>query len=219
VSFSSNVSGTVDVTTRSTIPGDVTSPPGETLYISEITVPERARETPSTIRVVISTDRLSEHNTTAENLRVNRFSNGTWSPLETTVVNETAQDVVLDAETPGFSMFAITTDPDQPSADDGSESSVDDGQSDDEGDTDGSDSTTDDDATEDGGDDSGATGDEDGSGETNEDSSGGETDDDTIAPADDTSDTGDDTTDDSTPGFGILTALIAVTLLLARARR
>jgi PGF-pre-PGF domain-containing protein/PGF-CTERM protein len=218
VSFSSNVSGTVEVTTQSTVPADVASPPGETLYVSEITVPEHARDTPSTIRVVVSADRLSELNTTAETLRVNRFSNETWEPLETTVVNETAQGVVLDAETPGFSMFAVTTDRDQTAADDGGESSVNDGQSAGEGDTGGSESTGDD-ASRDNNDESGATGDEDESGETNEDSSGGETDDDTIAPADDTSDASDDTTDDSTPGFGILTTLIAVTLLLARARR
>ena len=209
VSFSSNVSGTVEVTTRSAVPADVASPPGETIYVSEITVPEGARDTRSTIRVVVSADRLSELNTTVENLRVSRFSNGRWAQLDTTVADETAQRVVLDAETPGFSMFAVTADRGQTSNDDGNDSSIDDGQSDGEGETDGSSSTTDDDAT----------GDEDGSGETNENSSGGETGDDTIDPADDTSDTGADTTDDSTPGFGTLTALIAVTLLLMRARR
>jgi PGF-CTERM protein len=209
VSFSSNVSGTVEVTTRSAVPADVAAPPGETIYVSEITVPEGARDTRSTIRVVVSADRLSELNTTAENLRVSRFSNGRWAQLDTTVTNETTQKVVLDAETPGFSMFAVTTDRGQTSNDDGSDSSIDDGQGDSKGDTDGADSATDDDGD----------GDEDGSGENNENSSGGETGNGTIPPADDTNDTGSDATDDSTPGFGILTALIAVSLVLMRARR
>ncbi|MDB9235644.1 PGF-pre-PGF domain-containing protein [Halorubrum ezzemoulense] len=209
VSFSSNVNGTVEVTTRSGVPADVMSPPGETIYVSEITVPEHARDVRSTIRVVVSTDRLSERNTTAENLRVSRFSNGRWAQLDTTVANETAQTVVLDAETPGFSMFAVTADRGQTSDNAENGSATDDGGTDDEGETDGSSNDTDDDT--------GGT--EDGSGETDENSSGGEADNNTIDPIDNTSDTGPDSTNDSTPGFGILTGLIAVTLLLVRARR
>jgi PGF-CTERM protein len=157
----------------------------------------------------VSIDRLSERNTTAENLRVSRFSNGRWTQLDTTVANETAQTIVLDAETPGFSMFAVTTDRGQTSDDAENGSSTDDRPSDDEGETDGSSSDIDDDTG----------GNKEGSGENNENSSGGETENGTIPPADDTNDTGPDATDDSTPGFGILTALIAVALLLTPARR
>lgn len=208
VSFSSNVTGTVEVTTQRTVPTNVASPPGDTIYVSEITVPESARNTPSTIRVRVSADRVSERNVTAEDLRVSRLANGTWTRLETSVIDETAQTIVLDAETPGFSMFAVTTAREQPSSDDGSDRSVDDSQSDGDGETDGSDSGTDSDATGDEG------GSEQQGGDNSSEGEGG----DTIDPADNGSESGGATTDDSTPGFGVVATLLAVVMLMARAR-
>ncbi|MDB9249357.1 PGF-pre-PGF domain-containing protein [Halorubrum ezzemoulense] len=203
IDFKSDVEGTVNVTTRESEPADVEPPSGTAVQVSEITVPEDARNSPATIRMTVDTARLEEHDATAEELRVERFSDGTWESLETTVVDAGNDRVVLEAETPGFSMFAVTAEED--AGDDGSTST--------DGDDDSEDEST-------------GSGDDDGSTGTDgeDDSDDGMTEDDTADASangsdevDDGSEDGDGVTEDDTPGFGVLGALVAVTMLAAAA--
>lgn len=189
IAFESEVSGSVNVTTRESAPTDIDPSPGTTVQVSEITVPEAASDDPATIRLTVSADRLEALNVTADELRVNRFANGTWEGLATTLVEERSEHIVLEAETPGFSYFAVSAVSDQGTESDG----------DDETGSDGAETGSDGDTNSAGGDADGAS--DDGGDEA----------------------AGSDTTDDSVPGFGILGALVSVTLFavstLARTRR
>ena len=104
------VSGTVDVSTQSTPPEDVTSPPGSPVAVSNITVPESARTTSATIRLNVTTN---TSNPSEDTLQVTRLADGTWSDLPFSVVESTETGVILAVETPGFSYFAVSerTDP------------------------------------------------------------------------------------------------------------
>ena len=208
ISFEGDVEGTVNVTTLESEPADVEPAARTTVQLSEITVPEDARDSAATIRMTVDTARLEEHDATAGELRVERFSDGAWESLETTVVEDGSDRVVLEARTPGFSVFAVTaqadaSDDDSTSTDDddGSADSDDDGSDDDGGDDDGGD----DDGSDDGDSDDGST-------ETD----GGE-DDDTSTDDDGSGEAGDGVTDEDTPGFGVLGALVAVAMLAAAA--
>ena len=85
--------------------------PGQPVSLQDITVSGASGEienTPATIRFRISSERLEERGTTAENLRAFRLNNGDWQRLETSVAAETDTGVVLEADTPGFSVFAVS---------------------------------------------------------------------------------------------------------------
>lgn len=79
----------------------------------DITVPESATDTPATLQMVVRSLPVANQS----NLEVMRYneSAATWQPLNTTTVsNRTwstdrgASVLLLEAETPGFSMFAVT---------------------------------------------------------------------------------------------------------------
>jgi PGF-pre-PGF domain-containing protein len=85
-----------------------TPAPGRTVSLQDITVSENARDTSATIRFRISNARLEERGTTAANLRAFRLVDGEWQKLETRVAEETDNGVILEAQTPGFSVFAVS---------------------------------------------------------------------------------------------------------------
>ena len=88
-----------------------TPAPGQSVSLQDITVSGASGEienTPATIRFRISSERLEERGTTAENLRAFRLNNGDWQRLETSVAAETDTGGVLEADTPGFSVFAVS---------------------------------------------------------------------------------------------------------------
>lgn len=99
--------GSVEVQEADTVPTDVNPPNGRVRTAIEITVPEDLRDEPATIRVSVEADEIE---TSPEQVVIERYDAeaDTWTELETTPV-ETGGDVVeLEAETPGFSLFAVT---------------------------------------------------------------------------------------------------------------
>jgi len=77
----------------------------------DLTVPASATDVPATLRLVVEAHPV-EHR---ENLEVMRHTNGEWEPLETEILsNRTwssdrgASVMLLEAETSGFSTFAVT---------------------------------------------------------------------------------------------------------------
>ena len=122
IEFGGAVEGDVGVVELESAPESTGQPPGAGVSVVEISVPEEARNTPATIRTRIGSDRLEAAGADAEDLRLSRHSEGEWQALETSVVERSGGDVVLAAETPGFSVFsvsavsqpeaAITVDPD-----------------------------------------------------------------------------------------------------------
>ena len=108
IEFGGAVEGDVGVVELASAPESTGQPPGAGVSVVEITVPETARDTPATIRTRIDADRLTEAGAGADDLRLSRHSGGEWQALETTVVERDGDDVVLAAETPGFSVFAVS---------------------------------------------------------------------------------------------------------------
>jgi hypothetical protein len=89
-------------------PTDIEPSPGETVQVANVSVPEPVRNESAALRLTISTDRLDATGAAADELRVNRFHDGEWNALETTVAERTESGVTLEAETPGFSYFAVS---------------------------------------------------------------------------------------------------------------
>jgi len=108
IEFGGAVEGDVGVVELASAPESTGRAPGAGVSVVEITVPEDARNTPATIRTRISADRLEETGADAEDLRLSRHSEGEWRALETSVVDRDGGDVTLAAETPGFSVFAVS---------------------------------------------------------------------------------------------------------------
>ncbi|AZQ13524.1 PGF-pre-PGF domain-containing protein [Halorubrum sp. PV6] len=108
IEFGGAVEGDVGVAGLDGPPESAGQPPGTGVSVVEITVPEQAQDTPATIRTRVSADRLAETDADAEDLRLSRYSDGEWQALETTVAERDGDDVVLAAETPGFSVFAVS---------------------------------------------------------------------------------------------------------------
>jgi PGF-pre-PGF domain-containing protein len=182
----SNMEGNVTVTTDTAVPDDVEPPADDPLQISRIEVPASARNTTATLRIAVPADRVSQSGVSASGLRVTRFANTTWEPLTTTVINETADRVVLEATTPGFSYFAVT-------ADDETENTATD-----DNDTDTSDTGNDDADTSDSGTDDQSTSDTE-----------------TIQPnTNSTDESASEDTDASTPGFGPSVAIISLLMTI-----
>ena len=107
ITFQNEVTGG-NVTVKdlgSTLPEDAQSAPGSENVVRavDISVPDEANG-PATIRMRVSTADLGE--TAPEDARIGRLVDGSWQFLETRVVS-TNGDVVLEADAPGFSVFAV----------------------------------------------------------------------------------------------------------------
>ena len=97
----------VGVETYEQTPAAVDPIPGAMISISELTLPATASDTPATIELRADRERLAAADADVADLRVVRFTDGSWEPLETTVSDETDDAVMLEAETPGFSFVAV----------------------------------------------------------------------------------------------------------------
>jgi PGF-pre-PGF domain-containing protein len=110
ITFSADTEGSVTVVDTESTPEETGDAPGAAVSVTQITVPENARDKSATIRKRVSTDRLEAVEAEPDDLRVNRYNEeaGEWQSLETQVVNQSGGGVVLEAETPGFSYFAVS---------------------------------------------------------------------------------------------------------------
>ncbi|TKX62933.1 PGF-pre-PGF domain-containing protein [Halorubrum sp. ASP1] len=108
ITFDGAVEGAVGVAEYESAPETTGPAPGASVSVVEISVPESATDTPATIRARISADRVAAAEADPGDLRLSRFADGEWQGLETTVVEETGDAVVLESETPGFSTFAVS---------------------------------------------------------------------------------------------------------------
>lgn len=86
---------------------DDVTPPGAGATISEIAVPNEATDTAATIEFRVSVDRIDEIGADADDLTAFRAVDSEWESLETTVETD-GEDAVVTAETPGFSVFAVS---------------------------------------------------------------------------------------------------------------
>ncbi|MFC7058808.1 carboxypeptidase regulatory-like domain-containing protein [Halovenus salina] len=105
---SSDASGDVTVRELNREPSETGPAPGSSASVNQFVVPENLQNTAATIEFSVSQERLSEIDATADELTVQRFADGQWNRLPTEVISETDEAVQLEAETPGFSFFAIS---------------------------------------------------------------------------------------------------------------
>ncbi|WP_200530196.1 PGF-pre-PGF domain-containing protein [Halorubrum sp. LN27] len=108
IEFDGVVEGDVGVVELDGAPEATGRPPGAGVSVVEISVPEAARDTSATVRTRIGADRLAASDADAEDLRLFRHADGEWQALETSVVEDDGEAVVLAAETPGFSVFSVS---------------------------------------------------------------------------------------------------------------
>ncbi|WP_418284009.1 PGF-pre-PGF domain-containing protein [Halorubrum sp. DTA46] len=108
IEFGGAVEGDVDVTELDAASAITGPAPGASVSIVEITVPDTARDTPATIRTGVDAEHLDEAGIDDADLRLSRYADGEWQGLETTVIDRDSDRVVIEAETPGFSMFALS---------------------------------------------------------------------------------------------------------------
>jgi len=83
------------------------NPPGAAVTVQEISVPDDATDRSATIEFGIPADRLDAIGVEPGELTAVRLNEGQWETLDTAVAEETAEGVTLEAETPGFSVFAV----------------------------------------------------------------------------------------------------------------
>lgn len=102
------VVGEVSVAALSGEPESTGDPPGATVSVTQITVPDGDEDEPATVWMRVNTESITEVGGSSGDLRVARYADGEWQELETTLVGETADAVILEADTPGFSLFAVS---------------------------------------------------------------------------------------------------------------
>ncbi|WP_380677084.1 beta strand repeat-containing protein [Salinigranum sp. GCM10025319] len=194
VAFSGSAATTVRVSEASSLSGS--TPPGTFVSAADISVPESFTETPSTLKFAVSRDRLDELGVSPAALVVYRLHDGSWDALDTRVVDR-GDTVVVEADTPGFSRFAVMAGGDAAATASGSTATA---APDDDGSA-GSDSTE-----------------SDSTGDANTDGDAGDASASTGGDANDAAATGDDagsSTSSRTPGFGVGVALVALCAALA----
>lgn len=82
--------------------------PGTGVSITDISVPEDARDTAATVEFTVSQERLEAVDADAADLRVFRGVDDGYQPLDTTVADENGDTITVTAETPGFSVFTVS---------------------------------------------------------------------------------------------------------------
>lgn len=100
-------SGYAVVTEYEDLPADLDNSPNNPLSVVRITVPDGAEDTDATLVMQIDRATLSVNDVGAADLEILHYTGEEWKPLETNVVEETDDSVLLEAETDGFSVFVI----------------------------------------------------------------------------------------------------------------
>jgi|GEM_PF-3584247 len=111
ITFSNeNATGNVSIEDLTRVPYNVTQPQGNVIQATRITVPESERNRSATVQMQVNASQLSEFNASAEDLVITRYNDtsGEWGALNTSVASSSGEMVLLEGETPGFSLFAVT---------------------------------------------------------------------------------------------------------------
>ncbi|CCC39639.1 probable secreted glycoprotein [Haloquadratum walsbyi C23] len=110
IDFNQQAVGTVSVTALDDPPADTNYPQQRATPLTavDVTVPDAAENQPATVRIAVDRDLVQDTRAAPGDLQVERFDNGQYTVLQTSVADVTADEVVLEANTPGFSVFAVT---------------------------------------------------------------------------------------------------------------
>jgi PGF-CTERM protein/PGF-pre-PGF domain-containing protein len=110
IDFNQQAVGTVSVTALDDPPADTNYPQQRATPLTavDVTVPDAAEDQPAMVRIAVDRDLVQDARAAPGDLQVERFDNGQYTVLQTSVADVTADEVVLEANTPGFSVFAVT---------------------------------------------------------------------------------------------------------------
>ena len=103
------LNGTVTVTTYTTPPDNVSAAPGAMISLSEVSGSTITDANPSNIQLTVETSQLDELDASTDELRIFHFVDGEWTALETTVVeSDNADEVIVQADPESLSYFAVS---------------------------------------------------------------------------------------------------------------
>ncbi|WP_254822945.1 PGF-pre-PGF domain-containing protein [Haloglomus halophilum] len=108
ITFPEAAEGRANVDQLNRLPRGTPQPPGLSVRNYDITVPEQLRDQGATIQFEVERSQLADLGADAETIRMYRFNDGEWQPLDTTLVRESSGTLIYESETPGFSLFAVT---------------------------------------------------------------------------------------------------------------
>jgi len=108
ITFPEAAEGRANVDQLNRLPRGTPQPPGLSVRNYDITVPEQLRDQGATIQFEVERSQLADLGADAETIRMYRFNDGEWQPLDTTLVRESGGTLIYESETPGFSLFAVT---------------------------------------------------------------------------------------------------------------
>ena len=100
--------GQVEVKELSEPPADAPAPTGQFVSGVDISAPNPSEGETATVTVGVSQSRLDELDVSAEELVIQHYRDGAWETLDTSAETQDGE-VILSAETTGFSPFAVTT--------------------------------------------------------------------------------------------------------------
>jgi PGF-pre-PGF domain-containing protein len=105
IDFESDIDGEATVEDFDSLPTGVREPDGY-VVAADISVPESVEDEPATIRFTVSSNRISGP---PEDVRLLHYTGEEWETLSTEHVGgSSGGELVFEAETPGFSLFAVT---------------------------------------------------------------------------------------------------------------
>jgi PGF-pre-PGF domain-containing protein len=116
VRFDRATTGTVAVESVGDLPAAAPDPDGRTLAAVDVTVPDEAASRPATVEIAVPSAAVEDAGVGPAALSVVAFDRGDdgLRRLDTDVVSADGGTVVLAAETPGFSTFAVVAPADRP---------------------------------------------------------------------------------------------------------
>jgi PGF-CTERM protein/PGF-pre-PGF domain-containing protein len=111
IDFQRSIEGRVSIKSIRALPSDVPRPDGDVVSSLDISVPDSERDRPATLSLTVSRDAIEAANTDPEKLKIARLRRGANAPevLDTSVEAVTEDSVELSAETPGFSVFVVVS--------------------------------------------------------------------------------------------------------------
>ena len=99
----------VDINRLDAKPADVLDAPGKVFRYLDIKSQVLTENVITKVKIKFKAEKswITANGADANKIYLNRFAGGVWNRLNTTKVSEDANTVVYEAETPGFSIFAI----------------------------------------------------------------------------------------------------------------
>ncbi|WP_248896397.1 hypothetical protein [Haloplanus halobius] len=100
-----SATGFARATSLSSLPSGTPSPDGQTVSAVSLQMPGEWRTSDATVRMTLDAAAVDVD---PGRLRVARYDGSSWSTLETSVERGAGRTLVVTAQTPGFSVFAVT---------------------------------------------------------------------------------------------------------------